>query len=341
MRRFVAVLALILGGSAAPLAVRAGEIGHYNGALLNVRDYAMPDPGLYGAVYNLTYTTDRLNDRHGSKVDSVAIAPLGGPGVTLGVDVDLDLYALVPAVLWVSEWKLLGAKLGAAIVPTFVNSSLSASLSRATGRGGDIDVGTFGVGDLFVQPVWLGWKLEHWDFYLAYGFYAPTGRYDTETVTFPGGGNARVESSDNLGYGFWTQQLQGAAVWYPFVNRATAVTAAVTYEFNQEKRDFDLRPGQTVTLNWGASQYLPLRKDQTLLLDVGPAGYSTWQTTKDTGSDASEPRVRDQVHAAGGQIGLAYVPWNASIIFHAFYEFETRGRFQGQSYGISLAKKFF
>ena len=34
---------------------RAGEIGHFNGGFLNIRDYVMPDP-FYGAVYNYFYT---------------------------------------------------------------------------------------------------------------------------------------------------------------------------------------------------------------------------------------------------------------------------------------------
>ena len=39
---------------------RAGEIGHFNGGFLNIRDYVMPDPGFYGAVYNYFYTTGQL-----------------------------------------------------------------------------------------------------------------------------------------------------------------------------------------------------------------------------------------------------------------------------------------
>jgi hypothetical protein len=44
-------------------------------------------------------------------------------------------------------------------------------------------------------------------------------------------------------------------------------------------------------------------------LEIGPAGYSSWQVTDDTGSAAKNPDVHDQVHAVGGQLGLTYVPW--------------------------------
>jgi hypothetical protein len=48
-------------------------------------------------------------------------------------------------------------------------------------------------------------------------------------------------------------------------------------------------------LSWGISQYLPLKKDQTLLLEAGPAGYSSWQITDDSGSAAANPAVTPAV----------------------------------------------
>jgi hypothetical protein len=74
------------------------------------------------------------------------------------------------------------------------------------------------------------------------------------------------------------------------------------------------------------------------LLEIGLAGYDSWQTTEDSGRDANS--IRDQVHAIGGQIGLTYVPWNLVLSFDAFYEYAAEDRFQGQSYGLSIAKKF-
>jgi hypothetical protein len=202
--------------------VSAAEIGHYNGALFNIRDYFVPEPGVYAALYNYFYTTDRLNDRKGNKVKSVTINPGGGPGVTVGVDVDVDTYVLAPALMWVSNWKLFGAKYGDLIAPTFANASVHAQLSTATGRGGSVDTSGFGVGDLWVQPIWLGWTLKHWDVALAYSFYAPAGRYDTDTVTLPGGTSVKAESSDNIGLGFWTNQFQAAVAWYPWAHKGTA-----------------------------------------------------------------------------------------------------------------------
>src|SRR5262249_38231698 len=317
--RLTGILLLAIALGAAARTAQAAEIGHFNGGILNIRDYFVPEPGLYGGLYNYFYHTGRLNDRHGDEIHAVTINPRGGPGGTLGVDVDVKLDGLAPGLRWGPDLKPLGLNLkyGGVITPTFANASLAGTLSTATRRGGTIENTSFHVGDLYVQPVWLGLTLPHWDFAFAYGFYAPTGHYNTQTVTFPTGGFLRAESPDNIGYGFWTNQLQGAGAWYPWTHKATAVTAVLTYEINTNKHDFDLTPGQRLTLNWGISQFLPLTRDQKLLLEVGPAGYSGWQISDDTGSDALNGDVHDQVHAVGGQLGLTYLPWMAAWNLHA------------------------
>jgi hypothetical protein len=334
---FCTAIGLILGGGAA---APAAEIGHYAGGLPNIRDLLVPAEGLYFVVYNYGYTTDRINDAEGDKLRSVTIQPGPGPGLTLGVDADVDVYALVPTWIWSSSWTIFGARYAAYVAPMFANSSIAAGLSSAIGQGRDAETGQFNVGDLFIQPLWLGWNREHWDVALGYGFYAPVGKYEVETVTLPVVGNVKVEAADNIGLGFFTNQFQGAAAWYPWKDRRMAAVLALTYEIHDAKEDFRLTPGQNVTLNWGLSQYLPLDKGQQLLAEVGPSGYSTWQVTQDSGRDAKNPRVLDQVHAAGAQLGLTYVPWMAFLNFHYDYEFYSEDRPQGQVFSLTLGKQF-
>jgi len=333
----IALAGVVILGSG--LDARAAEIGHFNGGVMNIRDYVVPEPGWYAAVYNYFYETDRLNDSDGDRVDSVTINPPGGgPGVTLDVDVNVEMYALAPSLIWVTDIEALGLRYGALVTPTFATATVNAGLSTANARGGSVDTNSYGLGDLFVQPLWLGYSLEHWDFAFAYGFYAPVGRYDTDTVDVPLLGPVKAEASDNIGYGFWTHQLQGSVAWYPMDNKGTALVTALTYETNGKKDGFDLTPGDNLTLNWGLSQFLPLREDMSLLLEVGPAGYDTWQITDDTGSDSGN--TRDQVHAIGGQLGMSYVPWLTSLNVHGFYDYAAQSRFQGWSLGINIAKKF-
>jgi len=338
MRRALLVAAVLLGAGAAP----AGEIGHYAPGVLNIRDFLVPDPGWYAAVYNVYYGADTLRDKNGDRVRSITIGGGVGPGVTVGLDVDVDVFTVVPTFMGVAPWELPGGgRYAAYISPTLANTSVSASLSTQTGVGVASDEGQFGVGDLYVQPVWLGWSGAHWDFSLSYGFYAPVGKYDTDKKNFPLLG-VTIESpaADNIGLGFWTHQFQTAAAWYPWEHRATAVAMAVTGEVHGEKESIDITPGSHVSWNWGISQYLPLVEDDWLLLEVGPTGYSQWQVSDDTGSAARNRNVHDQVHAAGLQLGLTHVPWNAFLTARYLHEFAAEDRFEGQMATISLGKKF-
>ena len=331
----VSTLALVANVS------QGGEVGHYAPGVANIRDYTVPDPGFYGVAYNYWYSTDQLNDRNGNRINSITINPGPGPGVTLSLDVDVNVYAFSPVFIWVSPWKIAGAKYAAYIAPSFATSSVGASLATATGSGRSANISSdFGVGDLFVQPIWLGWSIPNWDFALGYGFYAPIGRYNVETFTLPGGATIMTEASDNISLGFWTHQIQGAVSWYPWADKRMAVSGALTYEIHGDKEGFDLTPGQNLTFNWGISQFLPLNKAQTLLLEFGPAGYDSWQVTDDSGSAARNPGVHDQVHAVGGQLGVTYAPWMLSVNVHGFYEFAAEDRFQGSSFGLTIAKKF-
>jgi hypothetical protein len=312
--------------------------GHFMPGVFGIRDYVVPDPGFYGTLYNFYFTTNRMNDNNGNKVESVQIGPR--KNVTVNLDVNVDLYAVAPAFVWVSEWKIFGAKYAAFIAPTFANASLSGALSTERGRGISSDNSTFNVGDMQVQPLWLGWTMTNWDVAIGYSFYAPTGKYTTVTETLPNSDQVTYPSSDNIGYGYWTHQVQSGVTWYPWPDKRMAVATALTYEFNQNKQGFDLTPGQNLTFNYGLSQYLPLTDDHKLILEVGPAGYSSWQTTDDTGSDATNPSDHMQVHGVGGQLGLAYVPWHAAMNFHYFYDYAADNRFQGQSIGLNFAMKF-
>ncbi len=344
-RRAPSLRTLLLAVAATTVA--AGEIGHFNPGVVNVRDYVMPAPGFYGALYNYVYTSDELTDGDGDARDTVTLPanrPRGRSGRTLRLDVDLDLYAMAPTLMWVADWTLLGVRYGAYIAPTFANTSLGAALATETGRGVNPSTSTFDVGDVYMQPLWLDWAQEHVDVAVGMGFYAPSGKYDVETLRVPVGRSrslpTTVEAVDNVGFGFWTLQTQLAGAWYPWAHKATAVVLALTPGLHGEKRDFDLTPGQDLTFNWGVSQYVPLDAGATWLLELGVAGDDGWQVSHDSGRDAAQPNVLDQVHAAGGQIGVTQVPWALLVNVHAFQEFAADDRFQGVVVGLNVAKKF-
>ncbi len=318
---------------------QAGETGHFSAGVANIRDFVVPDPGIYGILYNYMYMSDQVNDRDGDEISQVTIErpPLA---TTIDLDVDLDVYVMTAGVMWASHYKLLGATYGAYAMFPLANTSIGASFATQSGSGRSADESQFGVGDMFVQPVWLGWKRPNFDAALGYGLYLPVGKYETEDVMLPVVGEIRTEATDNIGLGFWTHQLQGAFSYYPWPDRRMAVATALTWEIHGEKEDFDLTPGQNLSLNWGVSQYMPLTADRKMLLEFGPAGYNSWQITDDSGDAARNPDVHDGAHGGGLQIGTVYVPWNGSVNLRYLYEYAATDRFQGQSIGLNLALKF-
>jgi hypothetical protein len=62
------------------------------------------------------------------------------------------------------------------------------------------------MGDLFVQPLWLGWGGARYDLSLGLGLYAPIGEYDED-------------ADDNIGLGFWTGQIPGPDTIIWMINR--------------------------------------------------------------------------------------------------------------------------
>ena len=149
---------------------------HFAPGVANIRDYAEPEPGLYVAVYNYGYTTSTLTDNGGNKISQVVVG-----SVPVNVGVDVKLYALSPLLLWITDKKILGANYGAYIGPSFSNANVAAALSVVNGKGVNPETSQFAVGDLFVQPLWLGWNRKHFDTAFGYGFYAPVGKFDTQT----------------------------------------------------------------------------------------------------------------------------------------------------------------
>ena len=151
-RRVLLILSFWLLGTINPAS--AGSVDHYNPGVMNIRDFLVPEPGVYAAVYNYFYTSDQLKDANGNRISSVTIRPGPGPGVTLNVNPKVDMYALAPTLIWILPWEPGGVKFGAYIAPSFANASIEATVSSLHGSGRSASSSSFAPGDLFVQPVW-------------------------------------------------------------------------------------------------------------------------------------------------------------------------------------------
>jgi hypothetical protein len=325
MRHFNAISLLLALLLAAGLAIpcQASELGHYSPALPGIRDFIMPDPGLYYLQYILYYTTDTLKDKNGNSIRSISVGPL-----EFAVETEVDSYMLVPTLVYATDFEILGARYAALIAQPLGNVSVQAALESDTipGFGLEVDESGFGLGDTYVRPLWLGWSLDRFDIGAAYSLYLPTGKYDDG-------------EADNVGLGMWTHEFMANVAYYPGEQRgATALTLAGIYEIHHEKDDIDITPGSHLSINAGISQYLPL--GEKWLAELGVAGTAQWQLTEDRGSDALNKNVKDQVYGIGPEVGFVYLPWEAQFKVRWTHEFEAEDRFEGDFLTVTAAFSF-
>jgi hypothetical protein len=285
----------------------SGETGHYFPGIANIRDFVVPPPGFYYLQYNGYYHSDTFRDSSGDKVDSVQVG-----SETIDIDADLDVWTILPTFIWSTDWKILGAQYSGFVQPSFGNISVQAA-AEIIDQEAKADDSGFGMGDLYVQPVWLGWHWTHFDLSPAFGFYVPIGKYDEG-------------ATDNVGLGYWSFNFFLNGVYYPFKDQSTAVSVTGIYEINTNREGVDIRPGDHFTLEYGISQYLSER------LEVGLSGYNTWQVTDDSGSDATN-NGRDRMYGIGGQIAYWFVKDKFSVSARYLTQYGVKDRTEGD-YGV-------
>ncbi len=276
------------------------ETSHYPPGAEGLKGSSLPPPGTYLKWYNIYYTSDTLTDRHGDK---------------LPVDLDLDVFATVPRLIWMTEHKFLSADYGMDIAVPFLNVDLE------VGAAG-VDESKFGLGDILVEPIVLGWHFDFIDVVAAAGFWAPTGDFSTAEAT-------------HLGKGFWTGMFTLGATYFFDCEKTWHLSVLGRYETNSRKHDVDVRPGDDFHIEWG------LGKTICKGLDVGLTAYTHWQITDDRGSAVTyDSDVHDRFYSLGPEILYFCEP--AKMFFSLRYqrEFGARDRTEGHNTVLSIVKIF-
>jgi hypothetical protein len=298
--------------------------GHFLPGVMNVRDMAFPPPGLFVLWYNVWVSSDKYIDRNGNELKTLRLSELHPDLPNIDINLTVSGYAAVPALFWGSSFTLLG---GARYLVGISPNYMSADATVITETGGGIIGPTItdveesklsGFSDLYVVPLGLSWMFNQVDVGFYYGFYAPTGRYETG-------------ASDNLGLGFWTHQLQAYGYFYPTPDRATAIMVGLTYEMNSTIKDVDVKPGNRFSLEWGISQYL------SEVFELSVQGGHNWQVSDDSGDDMFwDPSIHDRKSTIAFSAG--FWPWKNKLNVQLKYGFDfgARQRFKGSLWSLNL-----
>ena len=273
------------------------DLGHKTLGTVGLQAGRQPDAGIYLVDMIVRYEATKLMNRNGAEI------PVG-----------LDLDALAG-----------GLGVGAAFelpkLETFLDLAISVPLARASINTANpvASIDRSGLGDVFVQPLKLGWRTKHFQVVAGYGFYAPTGESE------PGG-------NDGVGRGHWTHQLSLGGTIDAGARRDWHLSALASYDLNMQKRDIDITRGDTVQIQGGAS-YTVGR-----ILDVGVAGYALWQVTDDSGTalPAVLRGARDTVYGLGPEIDLRIPAARCSLVARFEHDFGARSRPQGEIFVFGL-----
>ncbi len=267
-----------------------GFVGGMNSAV-------QPYPGIYLQEFAYQYYAEGIKDQNGE---------------TILPNLNLDLTLWVNLLSWVSPYQLLKGHYGINLIVPFSNPIID------FGSEVNREASSFGLSDIYFEPLSLGWNFPRLGVLFSYGFYAPSGRYT------PG-------ATDNLGRGTWTHQLNAGATVFLDKKRTLSITNNLRGEIHHQTEDIDLTLGDAITWEWAVG------KTFAQVLDVAAEGYGQWQVTDNTGSAALLPNDHGKILGAGGELGVVMPKIKSRFSMRVYREFGGELRTQGIGVFLNFA----
>lgn len=300
MKKYISIL-FLLAVSMASVSMTAGqERGQYLPGTRGLNTAEQPAPGFTYANLFFVYPTNTFKNRNGDE------AP---------IDFDLNLVGDINLFAYTPKKKFLGATYSASIAVPFVNSAVTIPRIGADVNGG-------GIGDIYIEPISLGWAMKKGKIRAAYGVTAPTGVDST--------------TSD-----YWGHQFTLGGTYNPGKTGLWQINASSVWEAHHKKGHEDVTVGNNVTFEYGFGKTF-VRKGGKHLYQLGLVGYSQFQLTNDSGSDISPLNVgeKDRVHAVGPEFGVILPANKFNFLIRVLPEYAARSRTQGVTIMAGFTKTF-
>jgi len=295
MKRICYVCLMAMGIAGCLLSPAAAE--HYVNGVEGIKASTLPPPGFYYRMYNVFYQADALNDSNGDE---------------LKVDFDLKVFANVHRLIWISDFKFLGADYGADIIVPLVSTDME------IGAMG-VDDSQFGLGDICIEPLLLSWHGSMYDAAFGMALYVPSGDYDKTEPASPG-------------KDMWTGMFTLGGTAYFDTEKTWSASILARYETHSDKGDTDINPGDDFHFEWGIAKTLGQ------IWDVGMTGYCQWQVTEDGGKAAS--KNKDSIYAFGPEVNVFIPPAKLFVSLRSLWEYGAEDRPEGNITALTLTKIF-
>ena len=298
---FLLTLSLLLCGGPSTDHARATEGG--GGAYPNgAEDFmvgALPPPGTYFLNYLTYYTASKFK---------------GSNGNDLMPKFDLDVVANVFRMVHVTKQKILGADWAVHAFLPLVYQDVD--MTTPGGPRGEV---RWGLGDIIVDPIILGWHWKNFHIIAALDIFVPSGSYDKGHLA-------------NAGRNYWTFEPIFAATFLS--DSGIEVSGKFMYDFNLKNSDTNYHSGEEFHFDYTVGYHI----DKQLTLGLG--GYYYLQTTEDrvNGATAPDGGFKGKVLAFGPQAKYDYK--NMSFILKWQHEFGAENKPQGDKLWVKFMYAF-
>lgn len=289
--------------------------GHYTGGSFNPNDYFIPPAS--GWVFSMYYSNSQMSyfNNSGDKTDIIEISKEPPLNITIGQKVRTQ--SIIPMISYFGKKKLAKANWGVLVLPLFNNPNASIALDFYTGQtnagGTTLNIKSFGIGDLYLQPLWLTWGEKKFSTTFSYGLWIPIGKYE-------------ANDPENVGLGYLSQNFRLASRFKPISQ--ISLTAGVTYELNNQQKGTDFKEAPHLTFDYGASYNFQTGHE------LGVFGFGGWQVGNDSGEKAVPNK--DKIYGLGIYGSYWFIPGKFGTLARFSSNFGTKNRFGGPAFQIGL-----